>query len=119
MSPKSILITVGAALVAFGEALQNIKAEDAAPAGDTEAPKRRGRPPGGTATTPADTGATGPTDDDAARLAKNKALIAPLVEGGNGDEVKKVIAKYSKTGLKDIPAASQADFAKDIDALSY
>lgn len=83
-----------------------------------EAPKRRGRPPGsgaaGAATPPA-----GDTTTDADRFQGNRALIDPLVKDGQGEEVKKVIAKYSKTGLKDIPAASQADFEKDIEALNY
>lgn len=88
-------------------------------AGDGEPAKpRRGRPPGGTpAGEPAGGGATGPTD--AERLESNKALIKPLVESGNGEEVKKVIAKYSKTGLKDITAADQKAFETDIAALSY
>lgn len=96
--------------------------EDPAPgATGEEAPKRgRGRPPGN-ATPPVEPAASGassgPTDAD--RFDGNRALIKPLVEAGQGEEVKKVIAKYSKTGLKDLPATSQADFVKDIEALSY
>ncbi len=139
MSPKAILITVGTALVAFGEALQNT-VEDSpettgtqapaaggeapaaggeAPAAGGEAPKRRGRPPGGgtpAAATAGDT-STGPTD--AERFEKNRALIKPLIDAAQGEDVKKVISKYSKSGLKDLPAESQAAFETDIAALTY
>lgn len=114
----AILIAAGNAAAAYANGTE----EPAAPAGDAgdggEPAKRpRGRPAGtGTGKTDAGTG-TGPTD--AERFVSNQALIKPLVDGNQGDDVKKVIAKYSKTGMKDVPAASQADFEKDIAALSY
>ncbi len=48
-----------------------------------------------------------------------KALIKPLVEEGRGEEVKKVIAKYSTGGLKMMEVQHHANFEKDITALSY
>lgn len=47
-----------------------------------------------------------------------RALIKPLVEGGQGAEVKQVIAKYGAS-LKDIPAKHHAAFEKDLAALGY
>lgn len=89
-----------------------------APAPDTtpapEAP-RRGRPP--KAAPPAAPAEDSPSDED--RYQANRALIEPLVKGGQGEDVKKVITKYSKEGLKGLPADKQADFEKDIEALSY
>lgn len=118
---KYTFLGLAAILTAAGSAAKAYADGTEAPteaAGDTPEPKRRGRPPGGAAASDAPGGgATGPTDEE--RFGKNRELIKPLVEGGQGEEVKKVIAKYSKTGLKDIPATSQADFAKDIEALSY
>lgn len=120
----TFLILAGVACQGAAEALQADGGETtAAPAGDGGAPpKRRGRPPGGGAT--AGTTGAGEGTSDADRFQRNRDLIAPLVKGGEGkdpqgDEVKKVIAKYSKTGLKDIPAANQAEFEKDIEALNY
>lgn len=88
-----------------------------------EPAKRRGRPPGST-NKPAETPAAGPCapadapDDGEARLNANKALIKPLLDDGKGAEVKAIVAKYSKTGLKDLPASSQAAFEKDIEGAS-
>lgn len=52
-----------------------------------------------------------------------RALIAPLVKDGQGEEVKKVIAKYdpdsNPPSLKTMPAKNHAAFEKDIAALSY
>jgi len=112
----AILTAAGSAAKAYAEGAE----APAEATGDTAEPNkpRRGRPSGaGAAASEPAAGATGPTDGE--RFEKNRELIKPLVEGGQGEEVKKVIAKYSKTGLKDIPATSQADFAKDIEALSY
>lgn len=128
---KNLLLAIAAAFTAAANEIES----PAAPSGDTaapikptestegttEQPKRRGRPLGTTATekpAPAETGeATDPTDDE--RFQGNRELIAPLVKGGQGEDVKKVIGKYSKGTLKELPAASQADFEKDIEALSY
>lgn len=84
-----------------------------------EAPKRgRGRPPAEKAATEtAGTGAAAPTDEE--RLNANRALIKPLVDANQGAEVQKVVLKYSKTGLKDLPAESQKAFENDIAALTY
>jgi len=52
-----------------------------------------------------------------------KALIEPLVKGGQGAEVKKLIAKYdpesSPSSIKTMPAKNHAAFEKDIEALGY
>lgn len=48
-----------------------------------------------------------------------RAIIEPLVKGGQGEEVKKVIAKYSQAGLKGIEAKHHAAFEKDIQGLAY
>jgi len=117
---KYVILGLAAILTAAGTAAKGYAegaAEDpAAPAGEPTDKPRRGRPPAGETKTPENAPA-GPTD--AERFEKNRELIKPLVEGGQGAEVKTVIAKYSKTGLKDIPATSQADFEKDLSALSY
>lgn len=91
-------------------------AEEPAPGGETEPKKPRGRPAGSTTKVEEP---TGPNDEE--RLAANKQLIAPLVAApaNQGEEVKKVISKYSATGLKGLPAEKQADFEKDIAALTY
>lgn len=111
----AIFAAAGNAAKAFAESTE----EGYAAPGSEEQPKRgRGRPPGkpeDPAAAPA--GDTGKTDEE--RLNANKLIIKPLIENNQGEDVKKVIGKYSKTGLKDLPAASQADFEKDIAALTY
>lgn len=105
------LAAIGTELV--GEA--PTEATDTTVGVESTEPKRRGRPPHkASEEKPAE-----PEKDDAARFEANRALIKPLVDASQGEDVKKVIAKYSKTGLKDVPAASQADFEKDIAALGY
>lgn len=47
-----------------------------------------------------------------------RALIKPLVEGGQGAEVKAVIGKYAAS-LKEIQPKDHAAFEKDLAALSY
>tara|TARA_R110000868_G_scaffold102236_2_gene281565 strand:- start:222 stop:596 length:375 start_codon:yes stop_codon:yes gene_type:complete len=47
-----------------------------------------------------------------------REAIKPLVEEGRGEEVKKVIAKYSEGGLKELPVDKQGAFIKDIEALT-
>lgn len=110
----SILLAAGAAAKAYAEGN-----EEPAPGGagdEPEAKRGRGRPKA--PETPAGgAGAGGPTDSE--RFETNRAKIKPLIDNNQGEDVKKVIGKYSKTGLKDLPAASQADFEKDIDALAY
>jgi len=128
---KTALLAISAALIGAGQGLQSFaNGEDApeaaappAAASDTEAPKRgRGRPPGGSAA-PAKSAEQAPEapaeDDAAARFEANRALIKPLVDDSQGEDVKKVIAKYSKDGLKALPLEHQAAFEKDLAALSY
>lgn len=87
--------------------------------------KRRGRPPG-TATPPATETAPPAQETTAAETVTGKtyeelqAIIRPLVESGQGADVKKVIAKYGES-LKDISTKPQhhTAFEKDIAALSY
>jgi hypothetical protein len=55
---------------------------------------------------------SGPTLEDL------KALIEPLVKGGQGSEVKSAIAKYTDGKLADMDAKHYAAFLKDIEALS-
>lgn len=119
----AILLAAGNAAKAHAEGAES-PANDNTPAGEDqptgEAKPRRGRPPGGAAGKPAeDKPEASPAQDDAARFQSNRELIKPLVDNAQGEDVKKVIAKYSKTGLKDLPAAHQADFEKDIAALNY
>jgi len=124
---KLALLAISATLIGAGQGLQAFAngeetPESAAPAtggGEAEAPKRRGRPPGGAAAKPAEPEAAAPAEDDAARFERNRGLIKPLVDDAKGEDVKKVIAKYSKDGLKNLPAEHQAAFEKDIAALSY
>lgn len=106
----AIAIAAGNAAKAYADGTEEPSAGSATP--DPDKP-RRGRPPAGEK--PPEGGTPGPTDE--ARLLKNKELIAPLTKSGKGEEVKAVIGKYSKTGLKDLPADNQAAFEKDIAAL--
>lgn len=127
---KLALLAISAAFIGAGNGLQAFaNGEEApesaaptpAPAGDGAEPRKRGRPPGAAAAKPPEGATAGNTtaEDDTARFESNRALIKQLVDAGQGEDVKKVIAKYSKTGLKDLPADKQADFEKDIAALSY
>lgn len=116
---KQLFLGIAAILLAAGKAAQSFAdgaPDEAAPSSDTPE-KPAGRPRGRPAKTNEEGPADGPTDEE--RLEKNKLLIKPLVEGGQGEDVKKVIAKYSSTGLKGIPADKQAAFEKDVDGLSY
>ncbi len=116
---SAMLIAAGTAAKTFAEGVQDpMGPEDNGTTGE-EAPKRgRGRPAAATGKpeVPAETPA-GPNDEE--RFAANRTLIQPLVENGQGDDVKKVIGKYSEKGLKNIPAESQKAFEKDIAALAY
>lgn len=80
-----------------------------------EEPKRRGRPTGSTNKAPEDNGGAAVSGED--RLAANKLLIKPLIDAAHGELVKKAVAVYSKTGMKDIPEANQAAFEADIKKL--
>lgn len=59
------------------------------------------------------------TEEDYQKL---RAIIEPLVKGGQGEDVKKVIAKYATNNpptLKGIDVKHHAAFEKDIAALAY
>lgn len=104
---KETLLALGAALIAMGQELgasadDTNGGTDPGEGGGENKPKR-GRP----AKEP-----PGKTLDDM------KELVRPLLEEGRTEEVKKAVAKYSKTGIKDIPPESFAAFEKDIAALS-
>ena len=67
----------------------------------------------------------GANDNDSARIVSEeqyqelRAMIEPLVKGGQGADVKTIIAKYSDSGkLREIRAAQKAAFEKDIEAIS-
>lgn len=115
------LAAAATALVSGDNSCGNVAATpstDDAPAQD-EAPapaKRRGRPPGGAA--PAETKPEPEAEQKVGKtLEELRALIEPLVKGGQGDEVKKVIAKYAPK-LSEIDPKDHAAFSKDIEALS-
>lgn len=87
-----------------------------------ETPKRRGRPP--TTPAPAETAPPAATEPEpAANTGKSyeelRAMIEPFVKEGRGEEVKKIIAKYSSGGLKTMEAKHHADFEKDLAGLNY
>lgn len=93
------------------------------------APTRTRKPRGGNSTTPpptpepeAETPAPDP-EPEAEKPGKTyeelRALIEPFVKEGRGEEVKKVISKYSAGGLKTMEAKHHAAFEKDLAALSY
>lgn len=73
---------------------------------------------------PADPAPTEETTEASAEGGKSyeelRALIEPLVKGGQGEDVKKVIAKYG-ANLKEVSTKPQthAAFEKDLAALSY
>jgi len=122
---KAAIIALCAAASALANAAlelaQHFGDNDTPEAGDTDTPaaaattatRGRGRPPkAATAETPAPAATVGKSYDEL------RALIQPLVEDGKGEDVKKIVAKYSSTGLKDLPADKQAAFVKDIEALT-
>jgi hypothetical protein len=119
-----LLSAAGAVLNAF--AAEYSGSDVAQP--EAEAPKaKRTKPaaPAPTVETPAAAAPEAAPQPEAATEGEGKtydelrALIKPLVEGGQGEEVKKVIAKYSPNGLKNMEAKHHAAFEKDIAALSY
>jgi hypothetical protein len=116
---KSTILALATAASALATAAAAVAEEfggDAAPAtGSDEATPtptaRRGRGPAKDKEPPA-----GKTYEEL------QELIAPLVEDGKGDEVKKVIQKHTNGGnLKDLAALpqNQAAFEKDLKALAY
>jgi hypothetical protein len=111
---KSTLLAISAALIAIGQELagEEPASTPAAGGGEPEASKRgRGRP--------AKTEGAETETSKGMTYEELQALFMPLVKEGRGEEVKKIIAKYSPTGAKDMPAEHHAAFAKDIEALKF
>lgn len=120
----SLLSAAGAVLNAFASEYGGGETPEAA--ATPEGPKtRKPRTPAAApaAAEPEDVQATLQRNAEAEETGKTydelRALIAPIVKDGQGEEVKKVIAKYSETGLKGMEAKHHAAFEKDIQALSY
>lgn len=90
----------------------------------TAEPAKRGRKPAAAAPiqepAPAETVQPDPAEPEVTgkTYEELRALIKPLVEGGQGAEVKQVIQKYAAS-LKEIQPKDHAAFEKDIAALSY
>lgn len=110
---KETLIAIAAALSAIALEITGEEPADNENGGGEgqDAPKKRGRPPGSTSKEPTNAGKT---------LDELREIVRPLLEEGRNDEVKKVVAKYTKVGgvLKDLPAEHHAAFIKDIEALT-
>jgi hypothetical protein len=129
-----LLSAAGAVLNAFATEFGSEAQPETAPA---ETPKRGTRKTGtaaalsapfGNAETPATPApAEAAAEPEAAAEGEGKtydelrALIAPVVKDGQGEEVKKIIKKYAGEGglLKTLEAKHHAAFEKDIAALSY
>lgn len=105
-----------------GNAATPTPAADDTPAQEevTTPAKRRGRPPG-TSAPVVDVKPEPETEVEKKPVGKTieelRALIEPLVKSGQGDDVKKVIAKYAPK-LGEIEPKDHAAFAKDIEALN-
>lgn len=89
-----------------------------------ETPKR-GRKPAAAATPAAETAETAtdvatPESTAGKTYEELRALIGPLVKAGQGEDVKKVIAKYA-ANLKELETKPEhhASFEKDLAALAY
>lgn len=128
----ALLSAAGAVLNAFATELGNgSEAEAPATAIPVEKPKKAKKEVAPAAEKPAEP-APAPAEEPAAPAAAEdegtpksyeelRAMIKPLVEGGQGADVKKVIAKYG-TDLKDVStkgAKVHADFERDLAALTY
>lgn len=123
-----LLSAAGSLLNAFAAEFGEGVSETSTPA---EPPKTR-KPRGAAAEKPAETAPPAETTttetaavEEPATTGEGKtyeelrALIEPLVKAGQGEDVKKVIAKYSQTGLKGMEAKHHSAFEKDIAALAY
>lgn len=123
-----LLASAGAVLTALANefAGEPVSTEAAA----TPEPARRGRKPAAAAATPADPEPAAAETETATETSTNgattgktyedmRALIEAPIKAGQGTEVKKVIAKYSQTGLKDMDPKHYKAFETDIIALSY
>lgn len=136
---KSIVLSLAAAAAALAAAATSIAHELGADNGATSTapatavsetptqpeaaaePKRRGRG----AAAASETTTSEPAKPTAKTYDQLRELIKPLVENAQGEEVKKVIAKYvpDGSGLKTLATAEfhqhHAAFEKDISALGY
>lgn len=109
---KSTLIAIAAALSAIALELTGEEAAAEENGSETPAsPNKRGpgRPRGG--------GSSEPEKPKTKTFEELRAICKPLMEGGQGAEVKKLVEKYSPTGLKDLKPEDQVDFLRDIEAL--
>lgn len=96
------------------------------PSAPAEAPKKTRGKAAPTAEKPVEPAAETPAEPAEEPAAEGKtyeelrALIEPLVKGGQGEDVKKVISKYG-ANLKEVSTKPQthAAFEKDLAALSY
>jgi hypothetical protein len=120
-----LLSAAGAVLNAFATEFGGSEAQP-----EAEAPKgKRGKTAAAAPTveTPATAAPETTAEPEAAAEGEGKtydelrALIAPVVKDGHGEEVKKIIKKYAGEGgsLKTLEAKHHAAFEKDIAALSY
>lgn len=119
-----LLSAAGSLLNAFATEFGEGVSETSSPA-ETPAPKKGKKTTPPPVETPTETTATEAAAEEPAATEGGKtyeelrAIIEPLVKGGQGEEVKKVIAKYSQAGLKGMEAKHHAAFEKDIAALAY
>lgn len=119
----TLIAAAGAALTAIAkEFCENVSlgTEPATP--EEEKPKRGRKAAAAQPETPAETVAPAPAAPTITgkTYEELKAIIKPVVEAGNGEDVKKVIAKYA-TNLKELegkPEHHEA-FEKEIAALVY
>lgn len=112
----AIFLAAGNAAKAYADGAEESAPGDTTAATETPSGRGRGRPK---KEEPVNNAGAAAGVSDATRFETNKVLIEPLIKSGQGAAVKAVIAKFSTTGLKDIPADKQDDFEKDIDALTY
>jgi hypothetical protein len=129
----TIQLALARLLAAAGALLNAIATEYSGdtpdPAPPAETPKtRKPRTPAAPAaetpaepTAPAEPAAPAEETTEGKTYEDLKALIAPLVKDGQGEEVKKVIKKYAGEGgsLKTLESKHHASFEKDIQALAY
>lgn len=127
-----LLTAAGSVLTAFATEMSSETPASPEAAAQPEAPKPRGRKAAAAAPAEPQTGAQEPAEtaeEPAATTPANgakvktyedmKALIEGPVKEGRGEEVKKEIAKFSATGLKNMDPKHYAEFEKNIIALSY
>lgn len=111
---KSVILALASAASALASAAAAVAEEYGGEGGGeaTDTPAKRTRGPN----KPKDEAPAGKT------FPELQELIKPLVEAGQGAEVKKLIAKHANGGtLKELVGLPEnhAAFQKDLDALSY